>query len=543
MEVKVLKKNNKGMSLVELLVAVAIFVAAIVPMLYAFVYSTGFNFKAQRLMQSTGISQAIIEKCKGANTDAQDIVDMLTDGSIFDGTKFGHGAASHSGTEYWIEEVRAAAVDAGEAVDAGNGSRRYYDVKVNFEYIPVSTTDTSSIQSMSGFTGNFCDSYTAFLRTADSNAQAAMLDELVSLFADSNVYTTSGTSMASHAGIADKFGATDDAKKTNILVNRLVIERNIIITANDNGVNVKVEYYFAGFDTPSDDGHGNLIYDGVADTDVFVSKGVTASVGGTSYNLVCKATYNAHSLSSGSPFYVADVDNDGTVDNDGVYILGGADPADAKPGSAVFFYYYPSFKTSGASVASFHDNFVLKNDMSSAYAPAGNSIDRFDFYLFKQYDSSFASAHLDYISEFDYKYVPEINMTSAGFDTYLHHNFFYEIDEDGTSTHSNTTSFASVSVYTSHIHCGTHCHNSTVNEPDNGYATDFRNPDTSLPSNQYMKATILSDDAVLPYRHEARDIAMNMYVARYKITVTVYPHGHHDDSDIIETMDAEVLNW
>ena len=87
------KNNNKGMTLVELLVAIAIFAAAIIPMLYAFVYSTAFNFKSQQTMQSTGIAQAIIEKCKGANVDQDQIVTMLTNGSIFDGTQFINGTA------------------------------------------------------------------------------------------------------------------------------------------------------------------------------------------------------------------------------------------------------------------------------------------------------------------------------------------------------------------------------------------------------------------------------------------------------------------
>ena len=88
---KGIRKNNKGMTLVELLVAIAIFAAAIVPMLYAFVYSTGFNFKAQRVMQSTGIAQAVIERTKAANADITNIEAAIADCTIL--TKDGYFTA------------------------------------------------------------------------------------------------------------------------------------------------------------------------------------------------------------------------------------------------------------------------------------------------------------------------------------------------------------------------------------------------------------------------------------------------------------------
>ena len=84
------KINNNGMTLIELIVAIGIFVAAIVPMLYAFVYSTGYNFKSQKAMQSTGIAQAVMENCKSVSFDYEDLkayLDDASDGStVFDGS-------------------------------------------------------------------------------------------------------------------------------------------------------------------------------------------------------------------------------------------------------------------------------------------------------------------------------------------------------------------------------------------------------------------------------------------------------------------------
>lgn len=559
MAVKNIKKNNTGMSLVELLVAVAIFVAAIVPMLYAFVYSTGFNFKAQRYMQSTGISQAIIEKCKGANVDATDISNMLADGSILSGTQFTVGGTDASAAPvYWINSVTATN-GIGDAVDGGNATRRTYDVKVTFQPIPVSATDTSSIQSMSSTTANFCDEYISYLTTADSHAQHEIVDKLKALFVDDNIYNTSGTRMTTipgTAGIASTFGPNFE---NHILANRIVIDRVITITARDIGVNIKVEYYFGGFNNIRDDGHHVYFLNGNIDTQEFVSDDISYTVGGTSYNINCKCQISDaisaglisdYYRSSGSPFYVADINSDGTLDTDGFYILGDAtDSSLQKAPSAVYFYFYPGYSTTDANICSFHDYFVLNNDMSTSFVDpsTGLGIERLDFYLFKQYNDSFSSSYPygDYINDFDSKYTPDITMGDAAFDTYLHHNFLYNVEaEDNDNT--SLTNFANPSVYSSMIHLGVACHNDTIVLPDNTYANDFRNSLNTLPAEQYMNSPILADDAILPYRHEDRSSStVNMYVARYDITVEVFPHDGSDHSGAtpVESMTSEVLNW
>ena len=126
MKIRNINENNKGLTLVELLVAVCIFAAAIVPMLYAFVYSTGFNFKSQRTLQSTGIAEAIIEKSKGAGVNGQTIMDKLDDGTILDGTEFDITSAGlEADGYYWLRGVKPT-----NAVD-GNNRRTYCTTKRN----------------------------------------------------------------------------------------------------------------------------------------------------------------------------------------------------------------------------------------------------------------------------------------------------------------------------------------------------------------------------------------------------------------------------
>lgn len=61
---KGIQLNNKGMTLIELIVAVAILVIAATPILYGFVYSAKQNVMARERQNATVIAQTIMESCK-----------------------------------------------------------------------------------------------------------------------------------------------------------------------------------------------------------------------------------------------------------------------------------------------------------------------------------------------------------------------------------------------------------------------------------------------------------------------------------------------
>ena len=58
------KRNNLGLSLVELLIAVTILAIIIVPLLHVFVSSANLNLKSKRVMKATMISENIMEEFK-----------------------------------------------------------------------------------------------------------------------------------------------------------------------------------------------------------------------------------------------------------------------------------------------------------------------------------------------------------------------------------------------------------------------------------------------------------------------------------------------
>ncbi len=71
------KLNNKGVTLIELMVAIAILSVAIIPLMYAFVNSMKYNAKGRELQQTTVLAHTIMEKCKGLTVD--EIYDRMLD--------------------------------------------------------------------------------------------------------------------------------------------------------------------------------------------------------------------------------------------------------------------------------------------------------------------------------------------------------------------------------------------------------------------------------------------------------------------------------
>lgn len=63
------KSNNKGMSLVELIVAVAILAIIVLPLLRAFVVSTETNTKAKRQQRTTQLAQNIMEELEASSLE------------------------------------------------------------------------------------------------------------------------------------------------------------------------------------------------------------------------------------------------------------------------------------------------------------------------------------------------------------------------------------------------------------------------------------------------------------------------------------------
>lgn len=76
------KLNNKGMTLIELMVAIAILSVAIIPLMYAFVNSMKYNAKGRELQQTTVLAHTIMEKCK--SYDYEELNTLMTTHTFLD---------------------------------------------------------------------------------------------------------------------------------------------------------------------------------------------------------------------------------------------------------------------------------------------------------------------------------------------------------------------------------------------------------------------------------------------------------------------------
>lgn len=112
------KLNNRGMSLVEVVVAIAILSIVVVAVLHSFVYSARFNARSRERQQTTAAAQTVMENFKAYST--QEIYDKCQAGSFV--------------LSGGIGEVKYGSPSGGdmEFVIAGmNYQNKLYDVKVN----------------------------------------------------------------------------------------------------------------------------------------------------------------------------------------------------------------------------------------------------------------------------------------------------------------------------------------------------------------------------------------------------------------------------
>ena len=136
-ETRKLKNDNRGMSLVETLVAIAILSVAIGPLLYMFVFTTKYNAKAKLKQRATNAAVTVMENMKATSLDSfykQFAIDADT-GAHLDPTPFLYndtGATYSVGSDvsdlnftgkYWINDMSFS--------DAGVAGSPKYDVRID----------------------------------------------------------------------------------------------------------------------------------------------------------------------------------------------------------------------------------------------------------------------------------------------------------------------------------------------------------------------------------------------------------------------------
>ncbi len=252
------KSNNKGMTLIELMVAVAILSVAIVPLMYAFVNSMKYNAKSRELQQTSVLAQTIMEKCKSYTT--AEIDEKMDDKSFFasmtvaaDGTKvpltngttlWGENRLSADEVTYYVGGVQlenhkydiAMYIQPHERYNYATGTTKtdsdmIYTESMNKYNDAVFTVNTTSVDNGSG------DVYTvAGMDFEAYNAALQYINDGIKAVAATNV------------SIIEEVNIPLD-EIASIAGNNLKVYRYIDITANNDGagrdvVNVTYTYTF-----------------------------------------------------------------------------------------------------------------------------------------------------------------------------------------------------------------------------------------------------------------------------------------------------------
>lgn len=133
------KQNNKGMTLVELIIAIAIFAIAVIPLMYAFVNVARFSGRGREIQQTTSIAHTIMENCKAYSTATiRNMMDPAAsehfmDASFTEGYSVGgHYTDTYDFDKFYLDDV---------AIDG-----QKYDVC--FELSPYTASGVSTVDLM-----------------------------------------------------------------------------------------------------------------------------------------------------------------------------------------------------------------------------------------------------------------------------------------------------------------------------------------------------------------------------------------------------------
>lgn len=515
-------EKNKGLTLVELLVAVVIFAIAIIPMLYAFVYATGYNFRAQQTLQSTGIAQAIIEKAKSPGFTMDELESSITSAhDILDTTIFSVGTfpttsetdSITGGTLYRLDNVKAI------NLTEDDNNRRVYDVEVVLS--PNLSVTSSVIRSMSDSTANFTDNTSSFsssmLLYEDQRAVDKLIDLIKSnVFSDSNITVkdSSGVTVAPtswpvpHPGV---LFSDSDIDRDNLIIRR-VININCVGSGADKGVSVSVDYYCGGFYVSGLGGSRTL-------SSTF-QKSITATISGSSYTISCDGnlddatnTYSVITSSNyaggGDAFYHATYNGNTSF------------PLITDATDALFFYYYPGYESEESDdIVDFYDSFVISNDIKTSDIASGSE-GNFDMYFYKQYNDSLTTAQLNWGENHYAPFFKFSNSASSDMTINFYNNFLYDVRNTDRydnsallSAHSETFANALQSDGTSTLITYTGSFNNRTLPPSGAGLYDWDGANMT------------------PYRTGV--------LSTYNIIVRVYKDG---DTTPIESMSGEVINW
>ena len=403
------KLNNRGMTLVELIVAIAILAIALIPLMYAFVNVAKYSGKARQLQQATSISHTVMENCKAYSVE--DIEDQVSNGEFFQ-------------SKYAAEGLKVKAGTAGYHVDGTNPYKFYVDdVQVDNQAYDVCFELESYKDSLNNIASKPIMTYENINPTLDAifmsqsttisptdSTVAAILDEMAyweamnQIATNVKTYTQDTSHNLKELDLSDveveaSFG-TGELNDGNFVLNRL-IEVNMLPAADGETAEVVYKY------TYSITG-GNYLFEAEYETLPTPAPGATPDPNPPTTTEVPLPVADTIIVNKTFDIYQNATMNDTLTD---------AEIND------VYLFYNPGYSTVVDYKIS-EDKIVINNDLGRAV----------DLYLFKQIDLGLDETIIQIAED---SYGPKVELAAGSGSINLYHNLDKKLINGGsTSAHS-----------------------------------------------------------------------------------------------------------
>lgn len=383
------KLNNAGMTLVELIVAIAIIIVAIIPLMFGFIFVLKNNLRAREVQQTTVLAHTVMENCKAF--PVTEIPLKVAGGTFLNGVSASDGHFHPSADIIYL--------------DGAPVGERNFDVMLTLDARGTASS-LLDYEEMNAYNDAVFQSQTAistgtnpiFAYEADNKAYIKMLEALKQK-AQETVNNSSSLTDEQKASFNVSLSTLDESFKVggiNSSVN-YDLKREIIISANSSGadyatVTYKYSYALSGaYKVKWLSPDGTNYWDITVSADSSDSDWVTA----TTY------TFQVYdSTETGS--HGAELEN-------------------------LYFFYYPAYKS--------NDNLTLEFQVVEDKITINNNLGRgLNVYLFKQLNPTLGE-HNTTIVEATYQ--PQVYGNGDAIN--LYHNLFENI---GTSGSGNSWSEA-----------------------------------------------------------------------------------------------------
>lgn len=396
------KVNNRGMSLIEILIAMTLLSVAIIPLMYCFVNIARFSAKGRALQHTSVMAQTVMENCKAYTMEEiqqKVIYGNFLNGSYASGASY---ACVNDSTTGELQEVFITNLKVDNKV---------YGIDLKFTPIASAERVSSYIEDMNPVLDGVFIAETTLGTLAGTST--TMTAEDFEEYAFTQVFqwvVAQVETKSTEAGGPIVHLSTDDVYNSFFSggSNSLKATRNITIAASGSGANDKatVEYVYT------------FQLNGGANTYKYVAPDATETV----YAIGAPSSYTLE-------FEIYDVaDNEAQLEN-------------------IYFFYYPAY--SNATYTTYpcvSDSIAVSNMLTHDYDTTATAEDikanNLNVFLIKQMNPDMTDISIELAET---NYMPTVKTVTSSNPVNLYHNL--DVNIGGTGVMGWNTSYLSGSVY------------------------------------------------------------------------------------------------